>query len=48
MGEGAVENRASHIADLFAANGLASAYVTKFAPSHGAMFAAFWADNCSC
>ena len=39
-GEGPVENWASHIADPFAANGLTSAYVTQFAPSPVAMFAA--------
>jgi hypothetical protein len=40
-GEGPVENWASHIADPFAVNGLTSAYVTQFAPSPVAMFAAF-------
>ena len=39
-GEGPVENWASHIADPFAVNGLTSAYVTQFAPSPVAMFAA--------
>ena len=39
-GEGPVENWASHIADPFAVNGLTSAYVTQFAPSLVAMFAA--------
>ena len=39
-GEGPVENWASHIADPFAVHGLTSAYVTQFAPSPVAMFAA--------
>ena len=39
-GEGPIENWASHIADPFAVNGLTSAYVTQFAPSPVAMFAA--------
>ena len=39
-GEGPVENWASHIADPFAVNGSTSAYVTQFAPSPVAMFAA--------
>ena len=39
-GEGPFENWASHIADPFAVNGLTSAYVTQFAPSPVAMFAA--------
>ena len=39
-GEGPVENWESHIADPFAVNGLTSAYVTQFAPSPVAMFAA--------
>jgi len=39
-GEGPVENWASHIADPFNNNGLTAAYVTQFAPSPVAMFAA--------